>query len=354
MIYLMDATDAQVELKRVLDSEERIKEYALCRSRRRVLEEIGASGFVLPEDLARARADERGARSLLSDAEESEIEANSIADISEMRPAPTGEETESPILKSGKNNKTKRVSKPEDPQDGKGPTQRHRRNLIHVDIDSVHQLHDEEEDEGKESALVTRARKPTNAAKPSEPETLPRGEEALKKDTGKAYESLEVFTKCRADQSQCEAELKKASNEGKALKLLCSQKEEGLKDQRADLAKARKNEAELDKQANTSLSQLQQKLEMVGLLRGEVNYVKVDCNRWKENMERLVAEKEAILAKLTSAETQLQGAKEKNSAQAKRIDELEAKLAEAGAEVAEARAEVEKTKATADKIVAVY
>lgn len=61
-----------------------------------------------------------------------------------------------------------------------------------MDIDSVHQLHDEEEDEGKESALVTRARKPTNAAKPSEPETLPRGEEALKKDTGKAYESLEV------------------------------------------------------------------------------------------------------------------------------------------------------------------
>lgn len=71
-IYLKDATDAQAELKRILDRKERIKEYARCKSRRKVLEQIGAKDFVLLEDLARMRSDERGARILLSNAEESE------------------------------------------------------------------------------------------------------------------------------------------------------------------------------------------------------------------------------------------------------------------------------------------
>lgn len=74
-IHLKDATDAQAELKRVLDREEKIEEYVRCRSRRTVLEEIGARGFVLSEELARARADERNARSFLPDIEEGEDEA---------------------------------------------------------------------------------------------------------------------------------------------------------------------------------------------------------------------------------------------------------------------------------------
>nr|XP_016450925.1 PREDICTED: uncharacterized protein LOC107775686 [Nicotiana tabacum] len=56
------------------------------------------------------------------------------------------------------------------------------------------------------------------------------------------------ITKFKAELSQCEAELKKSLDEEKAMRLLCSQKEEELKDFRADLAKARKNETELDKQ----------------------------------------------------------------------------------------------------------
>lgn len=66
-------------------------------------------------------------------------------------------------------------------------------------------------------------------------------------------------------------------------------------------------------------------------------------------MDRLAAENEAALAKLASTGTQLRVAKEKNSAQVKRIDELEVKLAEARMKVAEARVEVEKTNATTDK-----
>ncbi|XP_070019412.1 uncharacterized protein [Nicotiana sylvestris] len=156
-----------------------------------------------------------------------------------------------------------------------------------------------------------------------------------------------AIIKFRAELSQCEAELKKYLDEEKALKLLCSQKKEELKDLQTELAKARKNEAELDEQ-------LQQKLEMIGKLRIKVDRVKSDCHRWKDNMDRLAVDKKASLAQLASAEAQLRGKKMKNLAQAKKIKELEESLAKVGAEVAEAKAEVEKTKATTDKTIAVH
>ncbi|XP_070020457.1 uncharacterized protein [Nicotiana sylvestris] len=144
----------------------------------------------------------------------------------------------------------------------------------------------------------------------------------------------QAITKLKAELSQCEAELKKSSDEEKTPRILCSQKEEELKDLQTNL--------------------LQQKLEMIGQLRGEVDQVKADCNGWKESMDRLVVDKEVALAQLALAETQLQGAKVKNLAQDKKIEELEAKLAKVEAEVAEARAEVERTKVTADKTIVVY
>ncbi|XP_070036099.1 uncharacterized protein [Nicotiana tomentosiformis] len=174
--------------------------------------------------------------------------------------------------------------------------------------------------------------------------------------------SSKAFAKFRVDLSQCEIELPKVSEERNALKLLCGQKDETIMDLQADLAKAREEEAELDKQVtillieygldptvevNTSLSQLQQKVERIELLRGEVDQVKADCDRWKENMDRLAAEKETTLAKLSSAKVQLRGIKEKSSAQPKRIEELEIGLAEA-------KAEIEKTKVMADKSIAMY
>ncbi|OIS98517.1 cytochrome p450 82a3 [Nicotiana attenuata] len=106
----------------------------------------------------------------------------------------------------------------------------------------------------------------------------------------------------------------------------------------------RKNEAELDKQVTVILTEY-------GLLGLTVDRVKADCHRWKENMDRLAADKEAALSQQASAETQLRGIKVKNLAQAKKIEELEANLAKAGVEVAEAKAEVKKTKATTDKTI---
>lgn len=66
---------------------------------------------------------------------------------------------------------------------------------------------------------------------------------------------MHAFTKFRADLSQCKAELQKTSDERNTLKLLCSQKEEELRDLQADLAKARKDEAELDKQVTIILKE---------------------------------------------------------------------------------------------------
>ncbi|XP_070050030.1 uncharacterized protein [Nicotiana tomentosiformis] len=139
-------------------------------------------------------------------------------------------------------------------------------------------------------------------------------------------------------------------------------RDETIKDLHTDLAKVHEEEAELDKQvtillieygldptveANTSLSKLQQNVERIELLRGEVDHVKADCDRWKENIDRLAAENETTLNKLSSAEVQLRGIKKKSSAQAKRIEELETGLTEA-------KAVVEKTKVMADKSLAIY
>ncbi|XP_070032127.1 uncharacterized protein At3g49055-like [Nicotiana tomentosiformis] len=147
-----------------------------------------------------------------------------------------------------------------------------------------------------------------------------------------------AFDKLRADLSQCEIELQKVSEEKNALKLLCGQKDETIKDLQEDLVKAREEEAELDKQ---------QKVERIELLRGEVDQVKTDCDRWKVNMDRRAVEKETALAKLSSVGVQLRGIKEKSSAQAKRIEELETGITEA-------KSEIEKTKVMADKSIAMY
>ncbi|XP_075085929.1 uncharacterized protein LOC142168774 [Nicotiana tabacum] len=151
---------------------------------------------------------------------------------------------------------------------------------------------------------------------------------------------MQAISRFRVDLSQCEAELRKVSSERDALRLLCSQKDEAIKDLQADLIKVREEKVELDKQ-------LQQKIEKIGLLREEVDQIRAECNRWKETIDRLAAEKETISTKLLSADVQFLSIKLKGSVQAKKIDELETRLAEA-------KAEVESSKVLADKSIAVY
>nr|XP_016501735.1 PREDICTED: uncharacterized protein LOC107820044 [Nicotiana tabacum] len=168
----------------------------------------------------------------------------------------------------------------------------------------------------------------------------------------------------------CEVELHRASNEKKTLRLLLDKKEEELKHLRSELTKAREYESELEKQvtsimkkyglplpsseANTSMSQPQQKLDMIGQLRGEVDQVRAECNEWKVKMDALIVAKNDALAKLLALEVQLRNAQGSNLVQVGRIAKLEASLVKAKAEVVEARAEASVIQGKADRTVAIY
>ncbi|XP_070048993.1 uncharacterized protein [Nicotiana tomentosiformis] len=120
----------------------------------------------------------------------------------------------------------------------------------------------------------------------------------------------EEFSKSRTELSRREADFLGLSEERNALKLLNGQKEEEIKDLRAELAKAYQDQTDLTEQ-----------------------------------------KKETARAQLSSAENQLQGMKEKSLVQERKIEEIEARLA---SELAKAKSEAEKAKAEADAFVTVY
>ncbi|XP_070046788.1 uncharacterized protein [Nicotiana tomentosiformis] len=150
----------------------------------------------------------------------------------------------------------------------------------------------------------------------------------------------EAYSQSRAKLRRYEADLQRATEERKALKLLLGQKGKEIKDLRAELAKAHQDQTDLSEQ-------LQQKLEMIGKLREEVDVIKAESLKWKGNLDLFAAEKEAARAQLSSAKDQFQSLKEKSSVQARKTEELEARLASE-------LANVEKTKADADAFVAIY
>ncbi|XP_070042801.1 KNR4/SMI1 homolog [Nicotiana tomentosiformis] len=163
-----------------------------------------------------------------------------------------------------------------------------------------------------------------------------------------------------------EVDLQRVTDERNSLRLLLGQRDEEIKDLRAELAKAYQDQTDLFEQvmillkaygldtgmmANISVPQLQQKIEIIGKLREEVDVIKIESLRWKVGMDRFAAEKETARAQLSSAETQLQKMKEKGSVHARRIEEIEARLASV---LAKAETDAEKEKADADALVAVY
>ncbi|XP_070049014.1 uncharacterized protein [Nicotiana tomentosiformis] len=156
------------------------------------------------------------------------------------------------------------------------------------------------------------------------------------------------------------------TKERNSLKLLLGQKGEEIKDLQSELAWAHLDQIDLSEQviillkaygldtgtmANFSVSQLQQKIEMIGKLREDVNVIRAESLKWKEGIDRFAAEKETARAQLSSAENQLQKMKEKSLVQAGRIEELEHRLA---SELAKVESDAEKAKADADALVAVY
>ncbi|XP_070057670.1 uncharacterized protein [Nicotiana tomentosiformis] len=103
--------------------------------------------------------------------------------------------------------------------------------------------------------------------------------------------------------------------------------------------------------ANISISQLQQKLEVIGELREEVDMIRAETLGWKDGMDSLAAKKETARAQLSSTANQLQVMKGKSSVQARKIEELEARLA---SKLAKAKSDAEKAKANADAFMVVY
>ncbi|XP_070006466.1 uncharacterized protein [Nicotiana sylvestris] len=75
-VYLKDTIDTHAELMEALHRQSRSKEYVRCKSRRETLEEIHVRGFDLSEEIAQAKADEYGAKFLLSDVKDGEKEAD--------------------------------------------------------------------------------------------------------------------------------------------------------------------------------------------------------------------------------------------------------------------------------------
>nr|XP_016513513.1 PREDICTED: uncharacterized protein LOC107830462 [Nicotiana tabacum] len=116
------------------------------------------------------------------------------------------------------------------------------------------------------------------------------------------------------------ANLKRLTEEGNALKLLSGQKEEEVKELRAELATSHKEQTDL-------IDQVQQKAEKIEQLREEANMMKAETLGWKQNMDRLASKKDTARSQQSLAKRQLQSMKEESSARAKKIGEFEARLA---------------------------
>ncbi|XP_070039575.1 uncharacterized protein [Nicotiana tomentosiformis] len=318
-----------------------------------------------------------------------EVKTHGLGKDAVMRPLSGKGETSIPEPKPAKDKKRKKSSPSEDPEPKKKKAHKPRKNIILLTEESVRRLREEDEEVVEDDpglvarvGVSTEAPKATKSVKAAETPSRDKGisgrylgevpessriEDASHhtKPTALALHQ-EVFCWSRAELSRCEADLRGLTEERNALKLLCGQKEEETKDFRAELAKAHQDQTDLIEQvmeilkahgldsgtvANISISQLQQKVERIKQLREKVNMMKAETLGRKEGMDRFAAEKETALSKLSSAESQLRGMREKSSAQARKIKELEARLA---SKLAKAKFEAKKAKAEADAIVAIY
>ncbi|XP_070052842.1 uncharacterized protein [Nicotiana tomentosiformis] len=180
----------------------------------------------------------------------------------------------------------------------------------------------------------------------------------------------------RRELSRYEAENRGLIEERDAFKLLSEQREGEAKGLWVELEVAQKEQADMSEQvkrifevndtdsgvvANSSVPQVQRKLDVIGQLREEVDAVKAEAEAWKKNMDRLASEKEAARAQLASVETQLRSLKEKALVQVKKIEEFQSRFDSTtsdrerlATELATAKSEVETAKANADAMVPVY
>ncbi|XP_070005810.1 uncharacterized protein [Nicotiana sylvestris] len=106
----------------------------------------------------------------------------------------------------------------------------------------------------------------------------------------------EAFSKCRAELNRCEADLKRLTEERDVLKLLYVQKEEEVRDFRAELATTHKEQTDHIEQ----ILQVQQKAEKIEQHRKELQSVKEESLALAKKLEELEARLDAKLANATS------------------------------------------------------
>ncbi|XP_070032573.1 uncharacterized protein [Nicotiana tomentosiformis] len=151
----------------------------------------------------------------------------------------------------------------------------------------------------------------------------------------------EAFFRSREELSLSEAKIRGLTKEWDTFKLLNEQREGEARGLRGELEATRKeqtnlseqvkrvfevNDTDLSMKANSSVPQVQQKLDMIGQLCAEVDAVKAGAEKWKKNMDRLAYEKEVSRAQLASVEAQLRSSKERALVQAKNIEEFQSRL----------------------------
>ncbi|XP_019237443.1 PREDICTED: RNA polymerase II degradation factor 1-like [Nicotiana attenuata] len=236
-----------------------------------------------------------------------------------MRPPLPGEE-EAP--KPAKDKKSRRASPSDTLKPKKSKDRKSKNDTAALPADVAQKLRDEEEEkEDDDYELVARKRGSTKDSKAAEPvmvdEAHLRTEEISEDGSSKvpSHRRLkmsptmtnnrlavmlhrEALSKSRAELNQCEADLKRLMEEREALKLFSGQKEEEIRDFRAELAKAHKEQTDL-------IEQVQQKAEKIEQLREEAKMREAETLGWKQNMDRLASEKDTSRAQLSLAENQL-------------------------------------------------
>ncbi|XP_070014938.1 uncharacterized protein [Nicotiana sylvestris] len=327
------------------------------------------------------------------------------------------ERTKPSNSKSEKDNKRKRFSKPEDPQDKKTPARRLRKRFAQTDADLARDSPDDEENDD-ETPKEEAGRAPVSAEVEIVPlssttilygvnaETPNGNDNSSSEELGVATTghslSLPTFSEGAIEEANtlrmpdpnkvieddlfqgCYARIEDVDDMNDATTLFEEAKHLLSRAFAKFRAELRHCEAELKKvsgeekamrllcsQKEKELKDLRTALvkaqkaaaksryDWEALGRGRSN--SGCCHQWKKNMDQLVADKKVVTAQLASAEAQLQGVEAKVLAQARKIEGLEAELAKAWAETAQAKAEavqakaeVKKTKVAADKSIVIY
>ncbi|XP_070047016.1 uncharacterized protein [Nicotiana tomentosiformis] len=203
-----------------------------------------------------------------------------------MRPTSGEEETSAPVLKPAKDNKRKRPSAFEDTELKTRTARKPRKKTIPLTEESVRRLRDEDEEEEEENdSSILVAQVKKTIDAPKTAGSM-MVDEAPPRTEGALALHQEAFSKSRAELSRCKAHFRVLSVERNALKLLSGQREEEIKDLRSELAKAHQDLTDLIEQSSAQARKIE---ELEAWLASELAKAKFEAEEAKEEAEAIVA-----------------------------------------------------------------